>query len=89
MTTRRIVYSILNEIKELEVDGMEHDYNSIKGNKRGHGTSRNLNVVIISPMISFDMVKIVKGIFMSLGLVYFHIRSFLLINEQINNTEHN
>ena len=67
MTTRKIGYGILNEIKELELDNTKHDYIRIKGHKRGHGTSRNLKVVVKLHMISFDMVKIVKGIFMSLG----------------------
>ena len=60
----------------------------IKGHKRSHGTSRNLRVVVISQMMLFDMVKIIKGNFMSLGLVYFYVQSLLLIHDQINNTEY-
>ena len=63
----------------------------IKGHKKANGTSRNLNVVVKLHMMLFDMVKIVKGSLMSIGLVgliYFHIHSLLLIYDQINNTEH-
>ena len=38
-------YGILNEIRELGLDYLEHDYMHIKGHKRVHGTSRNLKVV--------------------------------------------
>ena len=60
----------------------------IKGHKRGHGTSRNLRVMVKSIMMLFDMAKIVNGIFMSLGFVYFDIHSLMLIHDQINITEH-
>ena len=69
MMTRKIGYGILNEIKELELDSMEHDYVRIKGQKRGHGTSMRLKVVVKSQMMLFDIVKKVKGNFMSLRLV--------------------
>ena len=48
MMTCKIGYGILNETKELGLDYMEHDYMQIKGHKRGHGTSRNLKVVVES-----------------------------------------
>ena len=38
----KIGYGILNEIKELGLDSMEHDYVHVKGHKRGHGTSGNI-----------------------------------------------
>ena len=80
--TCKIGYGILNEIKELGLDYMEHDYMRIKGHKTGHGTSRNLNVIVKSHMMSFDMVKIVRRNFMSLGLVHFYIHSLMLIQDQ-------
>ena len=46
MMTRKIGYGILNEIKELELAYMEHNWRRINGHKRGHGTSRNLKVVV-------------------------------------------
>ena len=67
---------------------MEHDYMRLKGHKRGHGTSRNFKVMVKSRMMLFDMAKTVRGTFMSLGLVYFHIHSLMLIHGAINNTEH-
>ena len=45
MITCKIGYGFLNEIKELGLDCMEHDYMHVKGHKRGHGTSRNVKVV--------------------------------------------
>ena len=48
MMTCKIGYGILNEVKELGLDNMKHDYMHIKGRKRGHGTSRNLKVVVES-----------------------------------------
>ena len=86
--TRKINYGILKEIKELELDYMEHDYISIKGRKRGYGTSRNLKVVVKLHMMFFDMLKILKRIFTSLRLVYFRFNSLMLIHDQINLTEH-
>ena len=86
--TRKIGYGILNEIKELELDSMKHDYMRTKCHKRGHGTSRNLKVVFKSHLMLFDMVKIVKGNFMSLGPFYFHILSLKLIHGQNNNTKY-
>ena len=71
MMTREIGYGILNEIEELGLGCMEHDYMHIKGHKTGHGTSRNLKMVVISKMALFGIVKIVKGNFMSLGLSSF------------------
>ena len=88
MMTRKFGYGISNEIKELGLDYMEHDYVHIKDHKRGHGTSRNLKVVVESQMVLFGIVKIVKEKFMSLGLVYFHIHLLMLIHDQINNREH-
>ena len=88
MMTPKVVYGIPNEIKELELDYMEHDCMRIKGHKRDHGTSRNLKLVVKSHMMLFDVVKIVKRNFMSIGLVHFHIHSIMLIHDQINNTEH-
>ena len=86
--TSRTGYGILNQIKELELDYMEHNYMRKKGHKRGHGISRNLKVVVKSHMMLFDMLKIVKENFMSLGLAYFYIHSLKFIHDQINNTEH-
>ena len=60
MLTCKIGQGILKEIKELEIDFMEHDYMRIRGHKRSHGTSRKLKVVVISQKMLFDMVKIVK-----------------------------
>ena len=60
----------------------------IKRHKRDRGTSRNLKVMVESHMMLLDMVKIVKGNFMSLGFVYIDIHSFLLIQGQNDNTEH-
>ena len=37
---RKIGLDILNEIKELEFDYMEHDYMGIRGHRSGHGTSK-------------------------------------------------
>ena len=88
MMTRKNGYGIPNEIKELELDYMEPDYMGIKGHKRGHVTSRNRKVVVKLRMTLFDIVKIVKRSFMSLGLVYSHIQSIMLMHDQINNTEH-
>ena len=64
--TSKIGYGILNEIKDLELDYVEHDYMRIKGHKRSHGTSRNLQGMVKSHMMLFDMVKIVKRNFMQL-----------------------
>ena len=86
--TRKIVYGILNEIEELDLDYTEHDYMRIKGHKRGHGVSRNLKAMVKLHMMLFDMITIVKRNFMSIGLVYFHFHSLLLIQDQVNNTEH-
>ena len=83
-TTRKIAYGILNEIKELKLDYMEHDYMRIKG----HKIHRNLKVVVLSQLMLFDMVKTVKGNFMSLGLVHFYIHPLMLIHDQFNSTEH-
>ena len=88
MMTRKIGYGIVNEIEELGVGSMEHDYMHIKGHKTGHGTSKNLKVVVKSQLVLFGIVKIVKGNFISIGLVYFHIHSILLIHDHINITEH-
>ena len=81
-------YGILNEIKELGLDYMEHDYMHIKSVERGYGFSRNLNVVVDSYMVLFGIVEIIRGIFMLLGLVYFHIHSLMWIYGRIYNTEH-
>ena len=86
--TDKFRYSILNEIKELELDYMEHDYMRIEGHKTGHVTSRNLKVMVKPHIVLFDMVKVVKGNCMALGLVYFHIYSLMLIHDQIIFTEH-
>ena len=80
MMTRKIGYGILNETKELELDSIEHGYMCIKGQKRAHVTSTNLKLMVQSHMMLFDFFKIVKGNFMSLGLVYFHIHSSMLIH---------
>ena len=88
MLTRKIGYGILNEIMELKLDYMEHDYMRIKGHKRKHDTFRNLKVVVKCYMMLFDMVKVVKRTFMSLRLIYFHFHSVMLIHEQNNKTEH-
>ena len=85
--TRKISYGILNEIKELELNYMEHHYMSIKGFKRGHGKSSNLKLVVKSHIIPFNMVKLIKRVVRSLGLVYFNFHSLTLILDQINNTE--
>ena len=45
-------------------------------------------MVVKSKMMLFDIAEMVKENFMSLGLVYFHIHSLLLIHDQITNTEH-
>ena len=71
MLTCKIGYGILYEIKELELNYMEHDYMRIKRHKRGLGTSRNLKVMAKSRMKLFDMVIIVKRNFMSLGICLF------------------
>ena len=81
---REIGYGILNEIKELDLDYMEHGYMRIEGRKRGHATSRNLKVVVKSHMMLFDIFEIVKRNFMSVQLVRCHIHSIWLIHEQIN-----
>ena len=86
--TRKSGYDILNEFKELESDHNKHGYMRIKGHKRGHGTSRNLKVMVKSHMILYDMVKMIKRNFMSLGLVCFHIHKIMLIHDQIIKTEH-
>ena len=86
--TRKSCYRIVNEIMELDLDYMEHDYMRVKGLKRGLGTSRNLKVMVKSHMMLFDMAKTIKGDFIPLGLVYFHIHSIMFIHAQINNTEH-
>ena len=62
MMTRRIDYGNLNEITELELDFLENGYMRIKGHKRGHGTSMNLEVMVKSHMMLFEMVKIVEKI---------------------------
>ena len=67
---------------------MEHSYMHMKGHKRGHGTSKNLKVVAKSQMVLFGIIQIVRGSFMSLGLVQFHIYSPRLIHDQIVITEH-
>ena len=79
MKTRKIKYDILNEIKELELGNMEHDYTRISSHERSHGTSRILKVMITSQMMLFDMVKIVMGNFMSLGIVSFP-KSFINVD---------
>ena len=86
--TRKIGYGILIEMKDLELSYMGHDYMCIKGHEIDHGTSRNLKVMVKLHMMLFDMVKLVGGNLMSLGLVYFHIHSLMLIHDQTNNTEH-
>ena len=86
--TRKVGYGTLNEIGELDLDYMEHDYMSIKGHKRSHGTSRNLKVIVQSHMMLFEMVRIVKEI-MSIRLVFFHKRSLMLIHKQSTNTQQN
>ena len=88
MMTLKTAYGILKEIKELELDYMEHNYMSTKSHKRCHGTSRNLKVMVKSHLMMFDTVKIKKVIFMSLELFYFHIHSLVLMHDQIENTEH-
>ena len=88
MMTRKVGYDILNEIQELELDYMELDCMRIKGQNRGFGTSRNLKLVVKSHMMLFDIVKVIKGNFMSLGLVSFYIHSLMWIHEQIYDTEH-
>ena len=88
MMTSKIGYGVLNEIKELKLDYMEHNYMRIKSQKIGHGTSRNLMVIVNSQMMLFDMVKRVKGNLISLELVHFHIHSSMLTTDQINSTEH-
>ena len=88
MMTRKIGYGFLNEINKLELDCMEHDNMRIEGHKRGHGTFRSLRVMVKLHMMFFDMVKIVKGNFMPLGPVYFHVHSIMLIHIQINITAH-
>ena len=45
MMTYKIGYGILNQIKGLGLDLMEHKYMHLKGHKRDHGTTRNLKVV--------------------------------------------
>ena len=67
---------------------MEHDYMCLRGPERGNGPSGSLKLMVKSHMMLFDMVKLVKGTLMSLGFVYFHIHSLMLIHDQINNTEH-
>ena len=70
--TRKIGNGILNKIKDLELDHMEYDYMHIKGPKRGHGTSRNLTVIVKSHMMLFNVVKlVVKQNLMSLGFFLF------------------
>ena len=86
--TRKTGFGILNEIMEFELDYTEQDYMRIKGHKRSHGTFKNLKVMAKSHMMSFDMVKIVKGTLMSLEVVYFHIHSLILIHDQFTKTEH-
>ena len=78
MMTRKNGYGILNDIMELELDYMGLDDTRIKSDRKGHGTSRNLNVV----------VKIVKRNFKTFGPVYFYIHSLMLIRDQKNSTEH-
>ena len=84
----KIGYGIITEIEELELDYVEHDYMRSKGHKRSHGTSRNLKVVVTSQLVLFDMVKVVKRNFMSLGLVYFQFHSIIFIHDQMIETEH-
>ena len=45
MITCKIGYGFINEIKELGLYCMEHDYMHVKGHKRGLGTSKILKVV--------------------------------------------
>ena len=55
-------YDSLNEMKELELNYMKHDYLHIKGHGRSPGNSRKLKVMVKLHMVSVDMVKIVKRI---------------------------
>ena len=87
IVTCKIGYGILNEMKELGLDHLKHDYMHIKGHKRGHGTSRNLKVVAESSMVLVGIVEVLKGNFMSLGLVYLHIHSLMFLHGQIINIE--
>ena len=45
---------------------MEHVYMHNKGHGRGYGTLRSLKVMVNIHIVSVDMMKIVKGYFMSL-----------------------
>ena len=66
MMTRKIDYGVLNEIQELKIDYMEHDYMRMKCHKRGHGTSKNLKVTVKSDIMLFDIVKKLKRNLISL-----------------------
>ena len=88
MITCKIDYDVLIEIEESGIDFKEHDYKHIKGQKRGHGPSRNLKVVAKSQMVLSGIVGLTMGNFMSLGIGYFHIHSILLIHGQNSNIEH-
>ena len=88
LRTRKIGFSVEIGIKRLELDYKEHDYVHIEGHKGGHGTSRSLKVVANPHRMLFDIVKLINEKFMSLGLVYFHIHSLLLIHDENNKTEH-
>ena len=86
MMTRKIGYDILNGIKKLELDYFELAFMRLNGQKRSHSTSRNLKVVVKSQMMLYAIIEIVIEIFVSWGLVYFHIHSLMLVHDQIINT---
>ena len=85
--TDKIGCGVLIEINELDLDYIEQDYTRMKGQKRGHVRSRSLRVMLKLHMTLSDIIKTVKGNYMLLGLIYFHIHSFLLIYNQVKNTE--
>ena len=60
---------------------MEHVCMHMKGHVRGHGTSRSLKVMIKLQLVSVEMIKVVKVIFMSLWLAYFLIHLIMLIHD--------
>ena len=60
---------------------MKHGYMHMEGQRKGLGTSRNINVMVIFHRISADMIKVIKRFFMSSQLVHFLIHLLMLMHD--------
>ena len=60
---------------------MKHDYMHMECQRTGVGFSKNPMVMVKLPLVSVDMIKIVKGTFISLSLVYILVHLIMLMLE--------